>query len=115
MFISEDGTVTGSINVEKLKTVKAKSPEAKAQLKSLRGELEPLEAPEVETIDETPDRVDNDDTAETPDRVEQDESDNDDLDTLRAEAEAAGVKVDKRWGAQRLQDETAAAGKKGKH
>ena len=61
--------------------------------------LEPLEAPEVETIDETPDR---------------DESDDDDLDALRAEAEAAGVKVDKRWGAQRLQDETASAGKKGK-
>ena len=111
MFISEDGTVTGSINVEKLKAVKAKSPEAKAQLKALRGDLEPLEAPEVETIDETPDRVDQNDA---PDTIEQDETDNDDLDALRAEAEAAGVKVDKRWGAQRLQDETAAASKKGK-
>lgn len=104
MFISEDGTVTGSINVEKLKAVKAKTPEAKAQLKALRGELEPLEAPEVETIDETPDRVDNDDTAETPDRVDQDE-DPDDINALRAEAEAAGVKVDKRWGAERLHEE----------
>src|SRR6188508_7063 len=99
MYISEDGTVTGSINVEKLKAVKAKTPEAKAELKALRGDLEPLEAPEVETIDETPDRVDNDDEA-----GDQDESDTEDLDALRAEAEAAGVKVDKRWGAQRLQD-----------
>src|SRR6188768_3420477 len=106
MFISEDGTVTGSINVEKLKAVKAKTPEAKAELKALRGDLEPLEAPEVETIDETPDRVEQDD--------DQGETDNDDLDALRAEAEAAGVKVDKRWGAQRLQDETASASKKGK-
>ena len=112
MFISEDGTVTGSINVEKLKAVKAKSPEAKAQLKSLRGELEPLEAPEVETIDETPDRVDQDDA---PDTLEQDDSDTDDLDTLRAEAEAAGVKVDRRWGADRLHEEIESTGKKGKH
>ena len=111
MFISEDGTVTGSINVEKLKAVKAKTAEAKAELKALRGDLEPLEAPEVETIDETPDRVDQNDA---PDTIEQDETDNDDLDALRAEAEAAGVKVDKRWGAQRLQDETASASKKGK-
>jgi len=112
MFISEDGTVTGSINVEKLKAVKAKTPEAKAQLKSLRGELEPLEAPEVETIDETPDRVDQDDA---PDTIEQDEPDTDDLDTLRSEAEAAGVKVDRRWGADRLHEEIESAGKKGKH
>jgi hypothetical protein len=32
------------------------------------------------------------------------------LDALRAAAEAAGVKVDKRWGADRLRDEIAAAG-----
>ena len=101
MFISEDGTVTGSINVEKLKAVKAKTPEAKAELKALRGDLEPLDAPEVPTIDETPDRVDNDD-----------EPDTDDLDDLRAAAEAAGVKVDRRWGADRLHEEIA--GKKGK-
>lgn len=33
----------------------------------------------------------------------------DELDTLRAEATEAGVKVDKRWGADRLRDELAAA------
>lgn len=31
------------------------------------------------------------------------------LDALRAKAEAAGVKVDKRWGADRLYEEIAAA------
>lgn len=103
MFISEDGTVTGSINVEKLKAVKAKTPEAKAELKALRGELEPLEAPEVETIDEAPEQA-----------ADQDEPDTDDLDALRAEAEAAGVKVDRRWGADRLHEEIASSSKKGK-
>jgi len=34
-----------------------------------------------------------------------------DLDALRAKAEAAGVKVDKRWGADRLYEEIAAASK----
>jgi hypothetical protein len=33
----------------------------------------------------------------------------DDLDALRADAEAAGVKVDKRWGADRLREEIALA------
>jgi len=32
-----------------------------------------------------------------------------DLEALQAEAKAAGVKVDKRWGADRLRDEIAAA------
>lgn len=35
----------------------------------------------------------------------------DDLDALRAEAEKAGVTVDKRWGADRLRQEIADAGK----
>jgi len=37
------------------------------------------------------------------------EDPNVDLDALRAKAEAAGVKVDKRWGADRLYEEIAAA------
>jgi hypothetical protein len=39
----------------------------------------------------------------------------DDLDALRSQAEKAGVTVDKRWGADRLKQEIADAGKpKGK-
>ena len=102
MYISEDGTVTGSINVEKLKAVKAKTAEAKAELKALRGDLEPLEVPEVETIDQ-----------DEPD-TEQDEPDAEDVDALRADAEAKGLKVDKRWGAQRLREEIQWADEKGK-
>jgi hypothetical protein len=34
-----------------------------------------------------------------------------DLDALRAKAEKAGIKVDKRWGADRLYEEIAAASK----
>jgi hypothetical protein len=37
----------------------------------------------------------------------------DDLDELRDQAKAAGVKVDKRWGAERLQDEIDAAKESG--
>jgi hypothetical protein len=35
----------------------------------------------------------------------------DDVEALRAEAEKAGVRVDKRWGADKLRAEIAAAGK----
>lgn len=44
-----------------------------------------------------------------------DKAPDDDLEALRAEAEKAGVTVDKRWGADRLKAEIDAAGKsKGK-
>jgi len=36
-----------------------------------------------------------------------------DIEALQAKAEAAGVKVDKRWGADRLYEEIAAAQSKG--
>jgi hypothetical protein len=36
-------------------------------------------------------------------------TDDDEVDALRDEAKAAGVKVDKRWGAERLAEEIAAA------
>jgi nucleotide-binding universal stress UspA family protein len=38
----------------------------------------------------------------------------DDLDALREQAEQAGVKVDKRWGADKLRAEISAAGKSSK-
>jgi hypothetical protein len=48
----------------------------------------------------------------TDDRAAETRSDDDetDVDALRAQAKAAGVKVDKRWGADRLRDEIDAAG-----
>jgi len=38
MFVSEDGTVTGSIDVSKLDEIEPKSDEAKAQLEALKAE-----------------------------------------------------------------------------
>jgi uncharacterized glyoxalase superfamily metalloenzyme YdcJ len=38
MFVSEDGTVTGSIDVARLDEIEAKTPEAKAQLEALKRE-----------------------------------------------------------------------------
>ncbi|HEY3142148.1 MAG TPA: hypothetical protein VGJ86_13515 [Acidimicrobiales bacterium] len=38
MFVSEDGTVTGSIDVSKLDEVEAKTDEAKAQIEALKAE-----------------------------------------------------------------------------
>jgi hypothetical protein len=42
-------------------------------------------------------------------QAEADTGQGEDVEALRAEAEAAGVTVDKRWGADRLRQETAAA------
>jgi hypothetical protein len=51
-------------------------------------------------------RVDIEDTSDN--RPVESRSDDDDLDALRSAAKAAGVKVDKRWGADRLREEIAA-------
>lgn len=40
MIVSEDGTVTGSIDVSKLDSVKPKTDEAKAQLAALKADLQ---------------------------------------------------------------------------
>jgi hypothetical protein len=51
-------------------------------------------------------------TTTTDDRVTETRSDDgeSDVDALRAQAKAAGVKVDKRWGADRLREAIAGAG-----
>lgn len=95
MFESEDGTLTGSINVSQLKAVKPKTDEAKAQLEALKRDLGLDDAHEAEP--------------EAADEAREDKPEAEDLDALRAEAEAAGVKVDGRWGGERLQEEIAAA------
>jgi hypothetical protein len=40
MFVSEDGTVTGSIDVSKLDEIEAKTDEAKAQIAALKAEAQ---------------------------------------------------------------------------
>jgi septal ring factor EnvC (AmiA/AmiB activator) len=44
MFVSEDGTVTGSVDVSKLDEVKPKTDEAKAQIAALKGEAQAAQA-----------------------------------------------------------------------
>jgi hypothetical protein len=122
MFETEEGYLTGSIDVSKLDTVKPKSDEAKAQLEALKRENQAgrdalarqAEAVAVANPDQDEPAPDNRDV-QGKSVAADDSSDDGDLDGLRSEAEAAGVKVDRRWGEDRLRDELAAASKgKGK-
>lgn len=56
MEISEDGTVTGSIDVSKLDEIKPKTDEAKAQLDALKAEAQAGQEPgePVEGVQESP-------------------------------------------------------------
>jgi len=97
MIVGEDGRVSGSVNrAQVAELLKATDDEElKVYYRDLLGESDegkeydnPTE--EAEAEDEEPE-------------VEED------LDELRAQAEAAGVKVDGRWGAERLKSEIEAA------
>jgi outer membrane murein-binding lipoprotein Lpp len=114
MEVSEDGTVTGSIDVSKLDEIKPKTDEAKAQLDALKAEVtagQEQVAGDAEAKAEQ-EQVAREDDSEvtTTEAVELEAVGNpDELEQLRAEAEAIGVKVDKRWGADRLRSEIDAA------
>lgn len=115
MHVNDDGTVAGSIDRAALEDVEPKTDEARAQLDALKAEAKagedanaalaafrnPEEAESAEATTEVPE--------ETVEAVEAEDPGEENLDQLRADAEAAGVQVDGRWGAQRLRDETAAA------
>jgi outer membrane murein-binding lipoprotein Lpp len=122
MFVSEDGTITGSIQVDKLDEIKAKTPEAKAQLDALKrdrdagqaevaahaervAEIHRRQHPELRTDEERAEA----EKAEQQRQSGTSSSDDAELDRLRGEAEAAGVTVDKRWAADRLRQETEQA------
>jgi hypothetical protein len=136
MFISEDGTVTGSVDVNRLGEVQPKTDEAKAQHEALTRDLE-AGAKQAEAdasrasqgeravgINSTG-RADDDSDggdgssggrsqAEQKADAEKQEAaqpagDDAELDRLRGDAERAGVKVDQRWGADRLRQETQKA------
>jgi hypothetical protein len=105
MIESEDGTVTGSIDVSKLDEIDPKTDEAKAQLDALKAEVAAGQEPAAEDDAEATPK-----SAPQPDEEQPVEpQDDSELEQLRAEAEALGVKVDKRWGADRLRAEIAAA------
>jgi len=112
MHVSEDGSVVGSIDRSRLGEIDATSDEAKAQVIALQSEAEAGAAEQERLASERqPEEVEQETTTtvvgeDVVEAVEGSTGDSDDdLDQLRAEAEAAGVKVDKRWGADRLRTE----------
>src|SRR5829696_423631 len=130
MLVSEDGTVTGSVDVSKLDEVEPKTDEAKAQLDQLKAdlhagreqlardeerlaELSRRQNPQLRTADQ---RSEVENAGRESSQRQQQESDRlaaerqkAEQQRLQAEAEAAGVTVDKRWGADRLRQETEQA------
>ena len=141
MFVSEDGTVTGSVDVSKLDEVEPKTDEAKAQIEQLKGEVQAGQAqadrdaerlaelsrrqnPQLRTDEERAEaekaglessqrqQAEADRLAAERQKAEAQRqsgtasSDEAELERLQGEAEAAGVTVDKRWGADRLRQET---------
>ena len=131
MFISEDGTVTGSVDVSKLDEIKAKTPEARAQLDVLKAERKAGQEQAARDAERLAEQhaaqaaqlgvgVDEDEREKSRREQRKDaerqqaEADaaqqgqakqSDDVTALQAEAEAAGVTIDKRWGADRLRTE----------
>src|SRR5215207_2024053 len=127
MIESEDGTVTGSIDVSRLGEVEPKTDEARAQLDALKGEAQAGQdqanadaqklaeqfAAQNPQADVPPDDRDaqgvpvddgsNDQSDGSNDQADEPESE--DRDQLRAEAEELGVQVDRRWGVDRLRQE----------
>jgi hypothetical protein len=139
MIVSEDGSVTGSIDVSKLDEVEPKSDEARAQIEQLKAEAKAsqeqavADAERLAQLHETqsvqgqardavttqgdqwgdPNLAAN--TAANPGTKTADQSGvkaadqtgqtDQETKQLQTEAEAAGVTVDKRWGADRLRQE----------
>src|SRR5215207_292919 len=117
MFVSEDGTVTGSIDVSKLDEVEPKTDEAKAQLEQLKGEAKAAQEQAARDAERVAEQSAAQDAQLRGSPASDDASQQSDADAkqaeetqrLQAEAEAAGVTVDKRWGPDRLRQETEQA------
>jgi hypothetical protein len=120
MFVSEDGTVTGSVDVSKLGEVEPKTDEAKAQLEVLKAEAQASQEQATRDAERLAEQARAQDAqlrgegqksqaeqkqdAERQQR-EAEEKQPGETEGLQREAEAAGVTVDKRWGADRLRQE----------
>jgi hypothetical protein len=133
MFVSKDGTVTGSIDVSRLDEITPKTDEARAQIDALKAEVQGgqeqaaryAEWQAEQTRGQNPNIVD-DDERERSEREQQQDAERqqreadakqgdvkqgddakqaEETQRLQAEAEAAGVTVDKRWGPDRLRQE----------
>ena len=101
MIIGEDGHVAGSVDRTQVAGLLAATDdeELKAYYRELLGDSAEGRAV-AEPVEDEPE--DESETEDAPPPVDVD------LDELRAEAEALGVKVDGRWGVDRLREEIAA-------
>lgn len=102
MIVGEDGHVGGSINREQLAGLLAGTDDEdlKAEYRALLGESDEGDAYDAS-------QADSEESEEDPETAQSDAEA--ELDALRSQADDAGVKVDKRWGADRLKTEIAAA------
>jgi hypothetical protein len=97
MIEQEDGRVAGSIDRARVAELLAATGDAemRAYYRDLLGD-----SPEGRAVDEP--------VEAEPETEDAPPADDVDLDALRAQAEALGVKVDGRWGVDRLREEIAA-------
>jgi outer membrane murein-binding lipoprotein Lpp len=117
MFVSEDGYVTGSIDVSKLDEIEPKSDEAKAQLEALKAERDAGQEQAARDAERLAEQSRVQDAqlrgegqrSQSEQKRDAEPDQSADVKQLQAEAEAAGVTVDKRWGADRLRQEIDAA------
>lgn len=114
MIESKDGRVSGSIDRTRVVELYAQTDDEdlKAHYREVLGDSEEgrsLDQPADEAQDEESQDA-ADETVTTTEAPEAPVATEADLDALRAQAEALGVKVDRRWGEQRLREEIDAAG-----
>jgi hypothetical protein len=76
------------------------------------GMADPVKDDQVETAVPSTEDVETRELTDTEKEADRNAAEANDLEALQAEAKAAGVKVDKRWGADRLRQELDAAGEK---
>lgn len=97
MLVNKYGRVAGSIDLATLAELYAQATDD-----DLKAHYRQVAAENGLDLGETP-------AAEEQSEEESAEEESEDVDALRAEAEALGVKVDGRWGYDRLRDEIDAA------
>jgi hypothetical protein len=128
MNVNDEGYVTGSVDVSKLDEIEPKSDEAKAQLAALKADRDASVKAVAEAEAAQSALVAEQAGVPAAASAEGQQSDaakpaaqaapaaqpaqSEDVTALQSEAAAAGVTVDKRWGADRLRQEIAAANAK---
>jgi hypothetical protein len=117
MFVSEDGYPTGSIDMSKLDEIDPKTDEAKAQIAALKAAAQAGQEQAAQDNRDAQGKPVADVQPEQPVQPVQPVQavqEGDEVKQLQAEAAAAGVTFDKRWGADRLRQALEQAKSSGK-